>query len=175
MSFSLRIVVPLAVMVVWGAGCTGRTVNEGATGDHDDRAPVADSIGTERCVEEYSAETLRDVAFAFDGTILSIESRRDPRLPANEGPEDQIVPWVTFEVNRWYQGGSGDQVGVWIETLNTQTSVGTIAGEPGTRLLVGGRPRWGGAPLDDPIAWACGFTQPWSEDAAAEWKAAFSD
>ncbi|MGZ4724548.1 MAG: hypothetical protein ACXV5U_08960 [Ilumatobacteraceae bacterium] len=40
---------------------------------------------------------------------------------------------------------------------------------PGTRLLVTGEPRWGGQPLDDPIAWGCGFTQRWSTGAANSW------
>lgn len=41
--------------------------------------------------------------------------------------------------------------------------------EIGARLLVTGEPRWGGHPLDDPVAWSCGFTQPWTADAAESW------
>jgi hypothetical protein len=126
------------------------------------------------CVEEYSPRTLRNRAFAFDGTVLSIESRRDPQLEVEE-EKDPRVPWVTFSVHRWYRGGSGDEVGVWVEFLNVESSAGTIRAEPGTRLLVAGEPRWGGAPLDDAIAWPCGFTQPYSAEAAAEWEAAFRD
>lgn len=51
-------------------------------------------------------------------------------------------------------------------------SAGSMTADVGTRLLVSGEPRWGGEPLEDPLAWTCGFTQPWSEDAAAEWEAA---
>lgn len=122
------------------------------------------------CVETYSAETLGRRSFAFDGTVLEVETRTDPRLPRGEDE----VPWVTFEVNRWFKGGSASEVGVWIETLNVATSVGTISAEAGARLLVAGEPRWGGAPLDDPIAWPCGFTQPWTPEAAEAWEAAFS-
>ena len=42
----------------------------------------------------------------------------------------------------------------------------------GTRLLVSGTPRWGGAPLADPIAWGCGFTRYYSRATAAEWSTA---
>jgi len=44
---------------------------------------------------------------------------------------------------------------------------------PGTRLLVTGEPRWGGAALDDAVAWGCGFTQPWTAEASATWSEAF--
>jgi hypothetical protein len=37
----------------------------------------------------------------------------------------------------------------------------------GSRLLVSGEPRFGGAPLNDPVAWACGFT-PWYDAVDAE-------
>jgi hypothetical protein len=139
----------------------------------EDRGPTPVSQGAS-CVQEYSPQTLRDRAFAFDGTVLSIELRRDPNLDL-EAEEDSRIPWVTFSVHRWYRGGSGDEVGVWVEFLDIETSAGTIRAEPGTRLLVAGEPRWGGAPLDDAIAWSCGFTQPYSAQAAAEWEAAFRD
>jgi hypothetical protein len=95
------------------------------------------------CVEQYSPDTLRNRAFAFDGTVVSIELRSDSKLQL-EGEEDPRIPWVTFSVHRWDRGGSGDEVGVWVENLNIETSAGTIRGEPGTRLLVAGEPRWGG-------------------------------
>lgn len=85
------------------------------------------------------------------------------------------MPWVTFDVDRWFRGGSASQVGVWAENLNTETSVGIISGEIGTRLLIAGEPRWDGDPLEDPIAWSCGFTQPWTAETADEWRAAFSE
>jgi hypothetical protein len=100
---------------------------------------------------------------------VSIDLRTDPRLPEGENE----IPWVIFEVNRWFRAGSARQIGVWIDNLNIETSAGTIEAEPGARLLVAGEPRWGGDPLEDPIAWACGFTQRWTPEAAAEWEAAF--
>lgn len=120
------------------------------------------------CVEVYSPETLDNRSFAFDGTVTSIETRTDPKLPTGE----QEVPWVTFDVSQWFIGGAEPTVGIWMDGLNVETSTGTISAEEGTRLLVAGEPRWGGKPLDDPLAWTCGFTQPWSEQALREWTAA---
>jgi hypothetical protein len=121
------------------------------------------------CDEDYGPATLVERSFAFDGTVASIELRSDSHLP----PGENEVHWVTFAVNRWFRGGSTSQVGVWIDSLNVETSAGVIEAEPGSRMLVAGEPRWGGEPLQDPIAWPCGFTQPWTREAAAEWEAAF--
>lgn len=122
------------------------------------------------CVQTYAPDTLVQRAFALDGTVTSIEVREDPRLPQGE----QEVPWVTLEVHRWFKGGTAREVGVWMENLNIETSVGSVDAEPGTRLLVSGEPRWGGDSLEDPIAWPCGFTQSWTGEAASEWEAAFT-
>ena len=129
----------------------------------------ADTSTSALCVETYSPETLANRSFAFDGTVTSIEERVDPKL---EGENESS--WVTFDVHEWYLGGSEPTVSIWIDGLNLETSVGTITADVGTRLLVSGEPRWGGEPLEDPLAWTCGFTQPWSESAAEEWKAATS-
>ena len=165
MSRTLRPVSILLALAVLVTACARRVDQPTA----EDRG--VDSVGAAyRCVQRYSAETLVRRSFAFDGTVLAVEIRTDPRLP--EGEDE--VPWATFEVNRWFRGGSASEVGVWVEVLNTETSAGTINAEPGTRLLVAGEPRWGGEPLQDPIAWPCGFTRRWTTEAAAEWEAAFS-
>ena len=130
----------------------------------------ASTSTAESCVETYSPETLADRSFAFDGTVVKIEERQDPGAPHDEG----VLPWVTFEVNEWFLGGSEPTVSVWVPGLGWETSAGTVSAKPSTRLLVAGEPRWGGAPLEDAIAWSCGFTQPWSEDVAAEWEEATS-
>jgi hypothetical protein len=164
-----KAIVVVVVVGAFASACTGadrpdlsaprpRTAVDGGA------APVASS-----CVESYSPDTLIHRSFAFDGTVRDVEVRTDARLP--EGEQD--VPWVAFEVNRWFRGGSARELGVWVEALNVETSAGAIPAEPGTRLLVAGEPRWGGDPLDDPIAWSCGFTQLWTPEAAAEWEAAF--
>jgi hypothetical protein len=159
-------VTAIAVVLTAGA-CEGQAAPD--TSPRDEGQAVAPPAAS--CVEQYSPDTLRHRAFAFDGSVASIELRSDPRLQL-EQEEDVRIPWVTFSVHRWYRGGSGDEIGVWVEDLNVETSAGTIRAEPGTRLLVAGEPRWGGAPLDDPIAWPCGFTRPYTPEAAAEWEAA---
>lgn len=165
MSRTLRRISILLALAVLFTACAGGVDRPTREARGVDPAGAAYS-----CVQNYSAETLVQRSFAFDGTVLAIEIRRDPRLP---GGEDE-VPWVTFEVNRWFRGGSAPEVGVWVEFLNIETSAGTISAEPGTRLLVAGEPRWDGKPLEDPIAWPCGFSRRWTTEAAAEWEAAFS-
>jgi hypothetical protein len=162
----VNILVTTAALAAASCGESGRPERTA-----QDRGQSLVSQGAQ-CVEGFSPQTLRNRAFAFDGTVRSIELRRDPKLEL-EGEEDPRIPWVTFSVHRWYRGGSGDEVGVWIEFLNVETSEGTIRAERGTRLLVAGEPRWGGAPLKDAIAWPCGFTQPYARAAADRWEAAF--
>jgi hypothetical protein len=54
------------------------------------------------------------------------------------------------------------------------TSVENTGYAVGSRLLVSGEPRFGGAALDDPIAWACGFTRWYNEADAQTWEQAFN-
>lgn len=100
------------------------------------------------CVETYSANTLANRDFAFDGTVTAIDG-------------DQ----VTFAVNERFAGSASDQVSL-TATGMTGTSV-TSAGGPtlsvGERYLVAG---------DDTFAWACGFTQAYDPAVAAEWASA---
>lgn len=115
------------------------------------------------CAFEYNPSTLAERSWAFDGTLISLDSVDDSQL----GP----VPSATFSVNQWYRGGSGDLVTVQFEMGSISEFVREV--EPGARLLVTGEPRWGGQPLDDPVAWGCGFTQSWNADAAESWAHAF--
>jgi len=114
-------------------------------------------------IEQYSAKALRQRAFAFDGTVAGVETRVDPKLPDG----DQERSWVTFQVHRWFRGGTADEVAVWFDGRRE------FGLDPGVRLLVSGQPRWGGAPLDDPIAWPGGFTRLWNQGTADEWAATF--
>ena len=66
------------------------------------------------CVELYSTETLRHRAFAFDGIVESLETRVDPKLPA-EGSQSQELPWVTLKVNQWFKGGESPEVAIWVD------------------------------------------------------------
>lgn len=133
------------------------------------------------CVEEYSPENLAHRSFAFDGTVKSIEMRKDPAWPSGVTSDPSGLPWVTFQVNRWYKGGEGGEVAVWMQASQVpcddgngvrSISTGTFSAHVGTRLLVAGEP-WGiGTVPEQGIAWNCGFTQPYTAQAAAEWEAA---
>jgi hypothetical protein len=103
-------------------------------------------------------------SWAFDGTLADLVD-----VDAPIGSEAE----ATFTVHEWYRGGSGDTVTVAFG-LGTADQL-TTRPTPGTRLLVTGEPRYGGAALDDPVAWGCGFTQTWSESVAAEWRSAFAE
>jgi len=122
------------------------------------------------CVEEYSPASVTGRAFAFDGTIAAIGPARSNRPGAGL---DLVA--ATFTVNQWFQGGSGATVTVDINPPEARRSIddsGPSYGV-GTRLLVSGEPRWGGAPLTDAIVWGCGFTRYYDQATANSWRAAF--
>lgn len=108
------------------------------------------------CVSEFSAETLQERTFAFDGTVVAARPQRDPRAP------ERNMNRVQFKVHEWFTGGVDPTATIWVPANLL----------PGDRLLVSGEPRWGGAPLDDAIAWlGCGgFTTPYSEETAQFWR-----
>ncbi|MBU2670284.1 hypothetical protein KOI35_42960 [Actinoplanes bogorensis] len=126
--------------------------------------------GAAQCVKEYSAETLAEQAFAFDGTVTAIgpaQTSRDEQPPLD-------LRSVTFQVHTWFKGGSGATVAVDMSAPGggDVTSENAPAYRIGTRMLVSGMPRWGGEPLADPIAWGCGFTRYYSPTLAADWATA---
>jgi hypothetical protein len=107
--------------------------------------------------------TVTDRAFAFDGTVLATRGRPD---------------LVTFRVHRWYAGGHRRRITVEMAVSPRSAAWNDASEYPpphsvGTRLLVSGEPRWGGPPLRDPYAWACGFTVPYQPAEAASWRVAF--
>ncbi len=60
-------------------------------------------------------------------------------------------------------------------TLHMSSSMGVpfeVDAQVGTRLLVTGEHRGIGANPEEGVAWNCGFTQPYSPKAPAEWQAA---
>jgi hypothetical protein len=128
--------------------------------------------GSASCVQEYSPANVKKRAFAFDGTVTAIGKARTSR-----GEEPIPLASVTFRVNEWFAGGTGDTVTVDM-TAPTAGSGGDPTSEEGptygigTRLLVSGQPRWGGGPLDEAIAWTCGFTRYYDAPTAAAWRAA---
>ncbi|QIG42952.1 hypothetical protein G5V58_09425 [Nocardioides anomalus] len=121
------------------------------------------------CVESYSPEAVAGRAFAFDGVVTDLGRSVTDR----DGEADLGFPGVTFEVREWFAGGEGDTVTVDLQGTGAEPTEGDAAMyDIGSRLLVSGEPRWGGAPLDAPIAWACGFTRAHDAATAADWRAA---
>ncbi len=127
---------------------------------------------TSSCVESYNPRAAVGLAFAFDGTIRSIGAARTNR--AGKGYLDLVA--VTFTVNEWFAGGTGASVTVDMTPPNDLSTVdeGRPSYQIGSRLLVSGEPRWGGEPLDDGIAWGCGFSRYYDPATASSWQAAAS-
>lgn len=152
-----------------GADPTSRVSDRPGDGDavEDAKGPLAG--GGMSCVEDYSPAAVAGRAFAFDGTITAIGPGTTDRNGVELG-----YAGVTFSVNEWFAGGSGPTVQV--DLASTQgDSIATMERvdfEVGTRLLISGEPRWGGAPLDDAIAWGCGFSRYYDDATAARWRAA---
>jgi hypothetical protein len=133
--------------------------------------PVEDKLSAASCVEGYTPATLPNRAFAFDGTVLSIGAG------GTNKPDKGALPTaaVTFKVNEWFKGGSGEKATVDLMSPDRVAGDDTPLYEEGTRMLISGEPRWGGQPLDDAIAWSCGgFTSYYEVNVADEWRAALS-
>jgi hypothetical protein len=135
--------------------------------------PLVDrTMAMASCARGYSPMALVESAFAFDGTVTGIGPGRTDRRPATGISARRAV---TFHVNAWFKGGSGDTA---IVDMTQPSMTGKMFDEPppsyevGTRLLVTGTPRGGGAPLDNATARGCGFTRYYSPERAAEWAAA---
>jgi len=124
---------------------------------------------TASCVEAYSAKTLVGQAFAFDGTVIALGPARTNRPGGGQLP----LVAVTFGVHEWFHGGSGESVTIDMSPPLDRGEDGVPSYDVGTRLLVSGQPRWGGAPLDDAIAWGCGFTRYYDSATADLWQHAF--
>jgi hypothetical protein len=134
-------------------------------------APDRDrAAGVASCVASYSTDTLAAQAFAFDGTVTGLGPARTNRSGRGSLP----LVSAAFAVHEWFHGGSGATVSVDMtapDAVMPETGVPSYA--VGSRLLVSGMPRWGGAALDDPIAWGCGFTRRYDAATATAWRAAF--
>jgi len=96
----------------------------------------------------YSTDLLRERQFAFDGTVTAINGNQ-----------------ATFTVNTAFWGVTASSI-----TLTSDQMTGPIqvAEDGGPQLQVGSRYLVTG---DDIFAWACGYTQEYSDAAAAEWAA----
>lgn len=181
------------IVLMFSAGCgadggTGGSALPAGNNDHqgeivDDHAvlqnPTANLKGAlsdgraSRCVESYSPEAVLGRAFAFDGVVVALGSSVSDRR--DEGDLD--IPGVTFEVRQWFAGGSAETVTVDLPFPGSATSA---LGAPdsafgiGSRLLISGEARWGGSPLDHPIAWGCGFSRYYDRETAKSWHDAFA-
>jgi hypothetical protein len=122
-----------------------------------------------KCVA-YDLTTLKGRAFAFEGTVSSVVARRPP-MDVPDLPTSYLT--VTLIVHEWFRGG--DQATVKLDMLSRPapgrvgSPEGTIFGI-GKRLLVSGGPRFGGRPLDDPVASPCGFTRDYDRSTASAWR-----
>lgn len=161
-----------AVAVLAATGVLGSRSQPPAVAEpsrtHQSQSPEreGDVFGTgvaESCVEMYSTATLTKRGFAFDGTVVGIGERSSAAEVA-----DPYVP-VTFTVTRWFHGGPSDQITVAMFSPDSVTSVESTTYTVGSRLLVSGEDRWGGSPMDSPIAWACGFTRWYNQADAQSW------
>lgn len=130
--------------------------------------PLPDS-GAASCTEEYAPEAVANRAFAFDGVIVEIGPSRSDR--PDRGAVDLVG--VTFSVQQWFAGGTGATVTVDMPPPLEEGQGGTAEVVPsyavGSRLLVSGEPRWGGSPLDNAVAWGCGFTRYYDQQTAESW------
>jgi hypothetical protein len=112
-------------------------------------APPSGGLGLGLCVEHYSSEALARRSIAFDGTVTAIAG------------DD-----VTFQLNRTFRGPGASSISLAAPgmTGSTVTSAGGPSFEIGSRYLVAG---------EDHLVWACGFSQPYDTNVAAEWASVF--
>lgn len=107
--------------------------------------------GFASCAFEYTPQTLAEREFAFEGVITGADG------------DD-----LTFDVGEVFTGDVPDPVtlggGILLVGGGT-VSTGDSNLAVGDRVLVAG---------DDRFAWACGFTQPWDQAVADEWRSTFS-
>lgn len=140
----------VAACALLAAGCGGAE-GDGATANSE--------VAAGSCVETMTQQTLAHRAFAFDGTVQEVS------VPEAAQADDDVPRYLAarFQVHEWFVGGSDDTVSI---KMQRQVS-------PGDRLLVSGEPLFGGEPLDDPVAWECGFTAEHSTSAADTWRSAW--
>jgi len=118
------------------------------------------------CAEEFTPANLRQRTIALDGVIVA--------TPATS--PDRFVNPIRVRVLHWFTADLGEVFTIGMQwDGDTADTMGEF-GPPyhvGTHLLISGEPRHGTDPTVDPIAWVCGFTQEWTPQNEAFWKAAF--
>lgn len=155
-------------------------------GPQHDAAPVAGGEPTISyrglgpliaCVGRPEGERLRNQAFAFDGTVLTME---EPS-PAHSVGVRENFSLVTFKVNHWYKAGGVAQVQVLMPgpedpRLSPPENDWGLAFKVGSRLLVSGLVL-DGVPADlvNRQASACGFSRFYNDGIAGEWQKTFGN
>ncbi|HEX8498901.1 MAG TPA: hypothetical protein VF661_17000 [Actinomycetales bacterium] len=135
--------------------------------------PVGDGGAASSCVATYAPSTVGERAFAFDGTVTAIREGTTNR----PGGGHLDTSAVTFAVHEWWRGGPVSTVTVDLQLSPGGRTASEEVSPPygvGTRLLVSGENRWGGEPLDDALAWGCGFTRYHDRATAAAWREAMA-
>lgn len=120
--------------------------------------PTASPTGrAASCVVMYSLTTLAQSNMAFDGTVEQLVTKDEAMGRVQ----------ITFGVNEWFRGGTGQRVTV-IAYTRVDGAV-PLDLQRGSRLLVSGHTQPSALP---PIAWTgCGgFTRPYDAATAADWK-----
>ena len=122
------------------------------------------------CASVYSLSTLTERAFAFDGTVTTIDTG------GLFGTHR-----VTFQVHEWFRGGTGTVVTLDMippvepgDTATDSRQLTTPSYTVGTRLLVSGERPQTGAPLEDALVWGCGFTRYYDPTTADAWRTALT-
>ncbi|MFI5712005.1 hypothetical protein [Kribbella sp. NPDC051620] len=168
---AMGIAAGVAVLAVVGAVVSGSQQETPPVAGNQPTAPTPSyrSGGAASCVAAPEGEWLRKQAFAFDGTVLTIEEPGD-------GPSlfiRQHYTLVTFKVGHWYKAGPAEQVQILVPgPVDPQTAAGSteegLYFEVGSRLLVSGQVIGGVQ-----TAWSCGFSRPYNEGTAREWAGTF--
>lgn len=157
-------------------------VNVHGVGDNETKVPANPTAGrtgalpdggAASCVESYTPKALTGRAFAFDGVVVEIGAS-----VSDLGDDGDLgLPGVTFKVRKWFSGGRTDTVTVDMQLPTAGSDSDSSPGDAyniGSRLLVSGEARWGGAPLDAPIAWGCGFSRYYDPQTATAWRDALA-
>ena len=161
-----------AVVTGSGGGTGGSTSSEALDDPTGDRRGELPEAGAASCVAVWTEDRpiAEQAVFAFDGVVTDV----GPGLTDRPGSGGLDLVAVTFQVREWFAGGTGAEVTVDMQPPlrpgqgRSDDTVPAFA--PGSRLLVSGSPRWGGAPLEDPIAWGCGFTRYHDQGTADAWR-----
>lgn len=159
------VLVMLTMAACSGSAAPGSKPNGSASGDTGRGPAVSGGAATSAgsCVEQYSPETLKNRQLALDGVVTRIVAGNLPAEAGEQVLSDESV--VTLRVNKWYKGGSANEI-----TLKSSIPLTpVISSTQGPSLEVGKRYLVSG---DAGFMWSCGFSTAFSDAKAAEWAAA---